>query len=570
MAEHGMGKAPEGVIVERRKVLQSALLGLGALAAFRPSVGWSATVPGPEILGGDEIRLSIAHRSLTIGGRPGHGVLINGSLPGPLLRLREGRRVRLLVANALHEDTSIHWHGLLVPFQFDGVPGVSFPGIRPGETFAYEFTPSQAGTYWYHSHSGMQEQEGTYGAIVIDPAGTDPVASDREHVIVLSDWSPLHGHALMRKLKQDTEYFNYQRQTVAGLLAGHDQKLKDRLDWGRMRMEPTDISDVTGATYSYLLNGQVSAQNWTALFTAGERVRLRVVNASSMTNFNFRLPGLAMSVVQADGQNVRPVKVDELQIAVAETYDVIVEPTGDLAYAIVAEAVDRSGMASGTLAPRMGMKPVLPALRRRPLLGMVDMGMEMDMSDGATMDMSMRNPANAPGVPLNPGVATLAPMATNRTKEPGLGLADAGHRVLNYGDLVALSPNPDPRPPERKITIHLTGNMESYVWAFDGVKYSDGAPPLSFGKDERVRVTLINDTMMSHPIHLHGHFFELVTGKGDRAPRKHTVNVQPGGKVVFDATMDAPGDWAFHCHMQFHMHAGMFRVVTVRPLGEAA
>ncbi|QNA85517.1 copper resistance system multicopper oxidase [Sphingomonas sp. So64.6b] len=569
MANFDTASVPRPLILARRTLLRSAL-GIGAVVAFRPSSGWSATPSSSDVLSGDEIRLSIAHRPLTIGGRRGHGVLINGSLPGPLIRLREGRPVRLVVSNGLQEDTSIHWHGLLVPFQFDGVPGVSFPGIRPGETFTYDFTPKQAGTYWYHSHSGMQEQEGTYGAIVIDPAGNDPVASDREHVIVLSDWSSLHGHALMRKLKQDTEYFNYQRQTITGLIAARDQKLRDRLDWGRMRMEPTDISDVTGATYSYLLNGQVSAQGWTGLFTAAERVRLRVINASSMTNFNFRLAGLAMTVVQSDGQNVRPVKVDELQIAVAETYDVIVEPAGDRAYAVVAEAVDRSGMVWGMLSPRIGMTPVVPTLRKRPILGMIDMGMDMGTSDGAAMDMSMRNPVNAPGVILNPGVATLAPMATNRTREPGVGLADVGHRVLNYGDLVALTPNPDPRPPERKITVHLTGNMESYVWAFDGVKFSDRAPPLAFKKDERVRVTLINDTMMSHPIHLHGHFFELVTGKGGHAPRKHTVNVQPGGKVVFDATMDAPGDWAFHCHMQFHMHAGMFRVVSVRPLEQGA
>ncbi len=557
--------------IDRRTLLGSAIAGLGGAALAGASPGWArggGIIPNaPVTLSGDRIDLSIDHAAVRIGEKSGHAVLVNGSLPAPLIRLREGQRIQLAVTNKLaDEDTSIHWHGLILPFQYDGVPGVSFPGIRPGETFLYEFPVAQAGTYWYHSHSGMQEQAGVYGAIVIDPAGADPVVTDREHVIVLSDWSALHAHAIMRKLKQQAGYFNDQRQTIGGLLAGRDQSLKDRLEWAKMRMDPTDISDVTGLTYSFLMNGLDAGGNWTGLFTPGQRVRLRIVNAASMTNFNFRLPGLRMTVVQADGLNVKPVPVDELQIAVAETYDVIVEPSADRAYTIVAEAVDRSGMARGTLAPRPGMTAPVPPLRERPVLGMIDMGMDMSGHADSEMDMSMRNPKNAPGVPMNAGVATLSPMPTNRTKEPGQGLNDVGHKVLTYADLASLERNPDVRPPSRKMTIHLTANMERYIWSFDGVKFSDGAPPLPFRKDERVRVTLINDTMMSHPIHLHGHFFELVTGKRDHAPRKHTVNVLPGGKVVFDVTMDAPGDWAFHCHMQFHMHGGMFRVVSVRPL----
>jgi FtsP/CotA-like multicopper oxidase with cupredoxin domain len=404
---------------------------------------------------------------------------------------------------------------------------------------------------------------------VIDPAGTDPIASDRQHVVMLSDHSRLPPHVLFRKLKQEPGYFNMQRQTLAGLLAGRDQGLKDRLDWGAMRMDPTDISDVTGSTYDYLVNGHGPRDNWTALFRPGERVRLRLVNASAMTIFNVRIPGLKMTVVQADGLDVRPVAVDELQITVAETYDVIVEPAEDRAYTIVGEAVDRSGMARATLAPRLGMVAEVPPLRRRPVADMTDMGMDMSAMEGFEMDMSMRNPANAPSVAMGPGVQTLSPMPKDRTGEPGQGLADAGHKVLVYRDLVARERNPDVRAPTRSIDIHLTGNMERYMWSFDGKTLSEARDPIPIRVGERVRVNLINDTMMAHPIHLHGHFFELVTGHGDHAPRKHTVNVAPGGLVSFDVT-GVEGDWAFHCHMLYHMHAGMMRVVQVRAEGGAA
>jgi CopA family copper-resistance protein len=644
-------------IIDRRQILRGAALAGGnlALSAYMPA--WAQTnsaglaTPLPTVTGND-ITLRIARQTMMIDGRASKAIGINGTVPAPLIRLREGQTVRLNVINDLNEDSSIHWHGLLVPPQYDGVPGISFPGIKARSSFLYEFPIKQNGTYWYHSHSGLQEQLGHYGPIVIDPADTDPVQSDREHVIVLSDHSPLSPETIFRDMKVDPGHFNYQRQTLAGLLSGKDQRFKDRIDWGRMRMDPTDISDATGPAYTYLVNGHGPRDNWTALFIPGQRVRLRVINASSMTTFNVRIPGLKLTIVQADGQNVMPVDVDEFQIGVAETYDAIVTPTDDRAYTLVGEAIDRSGLARATLAPRAGMAAEIPALRPRPLATMKDMGMDMsggDMSmmrgadstveknpsaklttpgvglaagtmpmggmtqggsamggmdhsamnhgamvsgDGAggmvgmdhrpmggqqggmgTMDMGsmkMRDFSKAPQVKKGPGVQTISPMPIDRTGEPGQGLADTGHKVLVYRDLMALARNPDVRAPERSLDIHLTGNMERFMWSFDGVKMSDTMEPIPFLQNERVRINLINDSMMGHPIHIHGHFFELVTGHGDHAPRKHTVIVQPGGKVTWDFTADALGDWAFHCHLLYHMHAGMMRTISVRPRGGAA
>ena len=602
-------------LMKRRELLRGALLGGGGLALSGLMPAWAQPVsrgiatPLPTVAGTD-IRLRVAHQMLRLDGREMHGVGINGTVPGPLIRLKEGTTVQLHVENGLDEETSIHWHGLLVPFQYDGVPGVSFPGIRPGATFTYEFPIVQAGTYWYHSHSGLQEQLGHYGPIVIDPAGPDPIAADREHVIVLSDHSPMHPHEIFTKLKMQGGYFNYQKQTIAGLLAGRDQPAGERAEWAKMRMDPTDVADVTGSTYTYLVNGYGPRDNWTALFRPDERVRLRVINASSMTTFNVRIPGLPLTIVQADGQNVRPVRVDEFQIGVAETYDLIVQPSDDRAYTLVGESVDRSGLARATLAPREGMAAAVPALRRRPLASMKDMGMggmdhgamnhaaggiagmdhsAMTHGDGAAMagmdhagmagagamagmahgsrgmQHSMRDLSLAPGVKDTPTVQTISPMPVDRMGEPGQGLEDVGHRVLTYKDLMAVTRNPDLRTPDRSLEIHLTGNMERYMWAFDGEKLNEVKHPIPFLKDERVRVTLVNDTMMGHPIHLHGHFFELVTGHGEYSPRKHTVMVQPGGKATFDVTTDAVGDWAFHCHLLYHMHAGMMQVVSVRP-----
>ncbi|SEJ35729.1 copper-resistance protein, CopA family [Sphingomonas sp. OV641] len=618
-------------VFDRRQLLRGAGLAGGSLAVSAYMPAWakpvSSGIAGPlPTVSGEDITLRIAHQTMVIDGRRSHAIGINGSVPAPLIRLREGQNVRLHVENALDEDSSIHWHGLILPFHMDGVPGVSFPGIKPRSTFTYEFPVRQSGTYWYHSHSGLQEQLGLYGPIVIDPSGADPIQADREHVIVLSDHSPMHPHLIFKKLKQQGGYFNFQKQTLAGLLAGKDQPAGERRRWGAMRMDPSDVADVTGSTYTYLVNGHGPQDNWTGLFRPGERVRLRLINASAMTTFNFRIPGLRMTVVQADGLSVQPVTVDEMQIAVAETYDVIVQPAEDRAYAMVGESVDRSGMARATLAPRPGMVAVVPPLRRRPLADMKDMGMGgMDHGSAGRMDHppqpgastpaapcapehaamghcspaaapvaddggkqhlqhlqgagdhgavgmnhSMRDFSVAPEVKKTPTVQTISPMPVDRMGEPGQGLEDVGHRVLLYTDLKAVERNPDVRAPDRALRIHLTGNMERYMWAFDGEKLSEVRKPIPFLQDERVRVTLVNDTMMGHPIHLHGHFFELVTGHGDHAPRKHTIQVQPGGTATFDVTTDAVGDWAFHCHMLYHMHAGMMQVVSVRPRGERA
>ncbi|WP_082462673.1 copper resistance system multicopper oxidase [Sphingobium sp. Leaf26] len=580
-------------LLQRRRFLKlggafAGSLGVGGLFPVWARSGTSGIVhasPASGVLTGNSIALHIGESHFSTGGRSGHAVTVNGTLPAPLLRLREGETVRIAVTNRLKEQTSIHWHGLLVPFQMDGVPGVSFPGIDPGETFVYEFPLIHSGTFWYHSHSGMQEAEGLFGPIVIDPAGLDPIACDREHVLVLSDWSPIHPHEQMRRLKMMGGYFNRQRQTLAGLLEGKDQSLSDRLAWGKMRMDATDISDVTGSTYSFLINGHGNSENWTGLFGAGERVRLRVINASSMTNFNFRIPGLPLTVVAADGNPVQPVETDEVQIAIAETYDFIVQPGTAESYGVIAEAIDRSGLVRATLAQRHGLVGETPKLRERPVLTMRDMGMDMDgmdMGEGGVIDlskpanssmsghsMSMRDPSVAPGVKMGPGVATLSPMPVDRLADRPTGLESVDHRVLTYADLRSSDPNPDIRVPSRQIDVHLTAAMERYMWSMDGEAMSENPAPIPFRLGERVRVNLINDTMMPHPVHIHGHFFELVSGEPGNRARKHTVNVLPGGKASFDLTADAEGDWAFHCHMLLHMHAGMMRVVTVRRDGAA-
>lgn len=597
--------------IDRRGLLRGAALSSGGLALGAWTPLGATTPDAMPVVSGDLIELRIARLNRTVDGRPTRAIGINGMSPAPLIRLREGQRARIRVTNDLDVDTSLHWHGLLVPFQYDGVPGISFPGIAPGQSFLYDFPVRQNGTYWYHSHSGGQEQTGLYGPIVIDSAAPDPVAYDREHVIVLSDHSRASPEAIFRRLKVQPGYYNFQRQTLAGLLAGRDQPAKDRAHWGAMRMDPADIADATGATYTYLVNGHGPADNWTGTFRAGERVRLRIVNASAMTTFNVRIPGLPLTIVQADGLNVAPVTVDEFQIGVAETYDAIVTPQ-DQAYTLVGESVDGSGMARATLSPRVGMVAPVPPLRPRPLATMTDMGMggmghdskpgapdptaeqnasarlatqpvaKVEATDHAAMnhgnamagmsDMQhgMRDFDTAPGVAKTPGVQTISPMPADRTGFPGQGLEDVGHRVLTYRQLRALERNPDVRAPGRQIDIHLTGNMERFMWGFDGKRMVDTHEPFAFALGERVRINLINDTMMAHPIHLHGHFFELVTGQGDHAPRKHTVIVQPGGIVSLDLTADAPGDWAFHCHMLYHMLAGMMRVVTVRAAGGAA
>ncbi len=610
-----------------------SFLGAGAaLAASALIPGWArSALADPRVamrgilpLSGNEYRLEIGRTPVIIEGRRGEAVTLNGQLPAPLLRWREGEEVILHVTNRLDETTSIHWHGILVPPTMDGVPGVAFPGIAPGETFTYRFRVRQSGTYWYHSHSGFQEQLGHYGPLIIDPAGPDPIAYDREYVLVLSDWTFLSPAWLFAKLKKNSDFDNFQKRTIADFFRdvkrrGLGDTVAERLMWGKMRMDPTDLADVTANTYRYLINGHGLADNWTALFRPGERVRLRIINAAAMTIFNFRIPGLPMTVVQADGQNVEPVTVDEFQIGVAETYDVIVEPRADRAFAIVAESIDRSGLVRATLAPRAGMEAEVPPLRERPLLGMKDMGMgdmhamsggddahgmgdrhtkSLDHADtqrtaghhdghaphgavasmsakagmgvnsmkgmpGTDMDMQAISPVRHDH-PKGVGVVNIARSPVNRLGEPGTGLENVGHRVLTYRDLKSVEPTRDRREPEREIFLHLTGNMERYMWSFDGRKFSEGAEPIVLHYGERVRLTLVNDTMMPHPIHLHGMFFELVNGHHPRQPRKHTVIVKPGEILSFDVTADEAGDWAFHCHLLYHMAAGMFRVVSVR------
>ena len=571
----------------RRAMLKGAV-GLGGLAAIP---AWARAMPhGPIRQGFDEVSgrvidLAVEQGAIEVAGRSGHAFAVNGSVPGPLVRLKEGEAVTLRVANHLAQDTSIHWHGLLLPFQFDGVPGVSFPGIKPGETFVYELPAlRQSGTYWWHSHSDLQEQTGHYGPIIIDPAGPDPVQADRDYVLLLSEFSPLHPHTIMAKLKKGEEYFNRQKTSWTDdyRLSGSDRRM-----WAGMRMMPTDIADVTGSTYTYLINGHAPEDSLEYLFSPGERVRLRIINGSAMSFFNIRIPGVRMSVVQADGKNVRPIEVDEFQIGTAETYDIVVEPTAE-AHTIVAEAMDRSGMAVATLTSRAGARAPVPSLRDPVLLTMTDMGHGgMDHSGGGHSNMGhapstggmdhgsmkMRDTSSVPpDVALGPGVDMVSANPADRMGDPGLGLDNVGHKVLTYRDLTALEPNDDPRKPSRHMQIHLTGNMERYMWSFDGRKFNAVADqPIRFAYNERVRVKLVNDTMMAHPIHLHGHFFELVNG-ADRMhqPQKHTVIVQPGGSATFDLTADEPGDWAFHCHLLYHMHAGMFQVVTVAsPDGEA-
>jgi len=533
---------------------------------------------------------------------------VNGQLPAPLLRWREGDDITLRVTNHMKVDTSIHWHGILLPFQMDGVPGVTFPGIKPGETFTYQFPLLQSGTYWYHSHSGLQEQQGHYGPIVIEPKNTDPVTYDREYVVLLSDWTFEDPHRVFAKLKKNSDNYNFQQRTVRDFVTdaktrGLGSALGDRRMWGTMRMNPTDIADVTGATYTYLINGHGPQDNWTGLFVPGERVRLRFVNASSMSIFNVRIPGLPMTVVQADGLNVQPVETDEFQVGVAETYDVVVTPQKHQAYTLMAESNDRSGYARGTLTPDKSLSAAVPPLRPRPTLTMKDMAMdhgemghgemnhgemghgEMDHSqmqhgemDHSKMDHAqMGHKMSATAKPQEhnhargPGVVGLAMNPTNRLAERPNGLQDAPHRVLVYTDLKSLTPNPDTRAPQRELELHMTSNMERYMWSFDGVKFSEVDGPIIFYKGERLRLNLVNDTMMPHPIHLHGMFFDVVTTDAPDAvdvdpahkPRKHTIVVKPGEKLAVDITAEALGDWAFHCHLLYHMHAGMMRVVSV-------
>lgn len=585
----------------RRRFIKSAAGTVSALALAKIAPVWAYPLGrsyGDVIRADNAVDLHIRRENLNVGGRLGRPITINGSMPGPLIRLKEGQRARLNVTNGLDEDTSIHWHGIILPENMDGVPGVSFPGIRPGETFHYEYDVQQSGTYWYHSHSGLQEQLGHLGPLVIDPADGD-IGADREHMIILSDWTFEDPHEVFRNLTVAEGYYNYQQRTLSDTLAdirrqGLAKTWKERSMWNQMRMSARDLLDVTGSTYTYLMNGRDNATNWTALYKPGEKIRLRIINGSAMSFFDFRIPGLEMTVVSADGQPVKPVTVDEFRIGVAEVYDVIVTPKSDRPYTLFAESMDRSGYVRGTLATILGQEAAVPELRPVPERGMTAMGMTHEMSRD-TGDMNMPSSADESGMAGHhdmhqghggnmgetqqrssapdlgiehapgghgPAAAMVARNPVSRLNEPGVGLEDVSHRVLVYGDLIGAHPWPDEREPERDIELHLTGNMEKYMWSFDGVKYTEVDGPVEFRHGERLRLIMVNDTMMDHPIHLHGMWMELENGQYPR-PRKHTISLKPSEVVSLQISADAPGSWAFHCHLLYHMKAGMFRVVRV-------
>jgi CopA family copper-resistance protein len=566
------------------------------------------------MLRGSEFELRVGAHPVNLTGTPGIGTLVNGSLPAPTLRWREGDTVTVQVHNALTEPTSIHWHGILLPANMDGVPGLSFRGIPPGETFRYRFDVRQSGTYWYHTHSGFQEQTGLYGALIIDPLEPEPFAYQRDHVVILSDWSDLSPEHIYGLLKKQSDYFNYNRPTLADFkrrarAIGFRAALAERAAWGRMRMDPSDLADVSGYAYTYLMNGATPADNWTGLFEPGERVRLRFINGSAMSYFDVRIPGLSMTVVAADGQNVHPVTVDEFRIGVAEVLDVIVQPAGADAFTIFAQSMDRTGYARGTLASRLGLSAPVPELDRIVYLTMADMGhggmshggdataidhaamghaMASAASDSTSADHAAHSmPSTSAGVdhsahvvdstgrmvsmqshPLselgNPGVDMQTMTPTARLDDPGVGLRANGRRVLTYADLRTLSVDPDGREPGRTVELHLTGHMGRYMWSFDGVRFSD-AEPIRLRHGERIRLVLVNDTMMEHPIHLHGLWSDLENEAGDFQLRKHTISMPPGTRRSYRVTADALGRWAYHCHLLYHMEAGMFREMRVEP-----
>ncbi|MDR7193328.1 copper resistance system multicopper oxidase [Luteimonas terrae] len=605
--------ADDGVAPSRRRFVQGLALGgiAAAGAGLWPRASWALQSPTSRVLAGTDFDLVVGETLVNFTGRTRPAATINGSLPAPILRWREGTTVDLRVRNALPagsiygDMTSIHWHGILLPSNMDGVPGLSFDGIHRGETFQYRFDVRQGGTYWYHSHSGFQEQAGMYGALIIDPIEPEPFAFDRDYVVLLTDWTDLPPQALFARLKKMAEHDNYYKRTLGDFVRdareeGLRATLAERRGWGQMRMTPTDISDVNAHTYTYLMNGTTSPGNWTALFRSGEKVRLRFINGSAMTYFDVRIPGLKMTVVAADGQYVHPVSVDEFRIAVAETFDVIVEPSGQDAYTIFAQDMGRTGFVSGTLAVREGLRTPVPDVDARPILTMDDMGhggmhggghaghgagqgsapdhaamghgVDHAAMDHASMQHAARGHGENHGASAmqahpdsernNPLVdmQTMAP--THRLDDPGIGLRDNGRTVLTYGMMRSLFDDPDGRAPGREIELHLTGHMEKFAWSFDGIKFAD-AEPLRLNYGERLRVVLVNDTMMTHPIHLHGMWSDVEDAQGNFQLRKHTVDMPPGSKRSYRVRADALGRWAYHCHLLYHMEAGMFREVQV-------
>ena len=588
-------------VVSRRRFVQG--LGFAGLVAgtglwrLPAAQARQVSFPVPELRGATQ-HLHIGELPVNFTGKARTAITVNQSLPAPVLRWREGETVNLHVHNALRDDmTSIHWHGLLLPANMDGVPGLSFDGIAPGQAYHYRFELRQNGTYWYHSHSLFQEQAGLYGAIVIDPIAPPPYRFDREHVLLLSDWTDLDGAALYRRMKKMAMHDNTYQQTLGDLVRdarrdGLRATLAERAMWARMRMTPTDISDINANTYTYLLNGHTPSANWTGLFRPGERVLLRLINGSAMTHFDIRIPGLKLTVVAADGQYVHPVSVDELRIATAETFDVIVEPTGQDAFTVFAQDMGRTGFACGTLATRPGLAAVVPALDRRPLLSMGDMAHDHGGSHGShampadphaghaghampsdphaghaghavmasVAGKAVSHPASETGSPL---VDMQSSPTGPRLEDPGIGLRDNGRRVLAYADLHSLFDDPDGREPGREIELHLTGHMEKFAWNFDGIPFA-GAEPIALKYGERMRFVLVNDTMMTHPIHLHGVWSDLEDADGNFQVRKHTIDMPPGTRRSFRVRADALGRWAFHCHLLYHMEAGMMREVRIQ------
>ncbi len=564
-----------------------ASAGAGGLA-------WAAMRP-PAELSGTDFHLQIGAREVSFTGRRRTATAVNGQIPAPLLRWREGDTVTLRVTNRLPVPTSIHWHGVLVPSDMDGVPGLSFAGIAPGETFAYRFRVHQSGTYWYHSHSGFQEQTGLYGPIVIEPRGGAPRRAERDYTVLLSDWTDTDPERLYRLLKVDSEYFNFGRRTLGDFFSdarkeGLRRALDDRLMWGRMRMDPRDLADVSGYAYTYLMNGATPADNWTGLYRRGERVRLRFINGSAMSFFDVRIPGLDLKVIAADGQDVEPVTVEEFRFGSGEVLDVIVEPRDDRAYTIFAQSLDRSGYARGTLAPRPGLQAQVPPLDPRPLLARVDMGMaeRMPAMDGAAIGAGegaggmgrmsgmggMRGMSGMSGMSGMKGMSGAGGMSgmgamggmslSMRLDDPGVGLRGNGRRVLTYADLHTLGGPIDRREASREIEVRLTGDMRRFIWSLDDRKFSQ-SEPLRLDYGERVRLTLVNETMMNHPMHLHGLWSEVLSAQGEFLVRKQTVTVQPGQRIAYDVSANALGRWAYHCHLLYHMAAGMFREVLVGP-----
>ncbi|BCD67265.1 copper resistance system multicopper oxidase [Nitratiruptor sp. YY09-18] len=524
-------------------------------------------------LSGNVFHLTINKTLVNVTGSPSIATTVNGMLQGPTLRWREGDMVTIHVTNYLDEPSSIHWHGIILPYQMDGVPGISFDGIAPGETFTYTFKVQQSGTFWYHSHSGFQEQTGVYGAIVIEPKEKEPFTYDREYVVLLSDYSDEKPATIYRKLKIASDYYNFNQRTVGDFFAevkekGFWEAWQARKMWNQMRMSDRDLSDVTGYTYTFLMNGHSPSKPFQALYRAGERVRLRFINAAAMTFFDVRIPGLKMRVVAADGNNVQPVEVDEIRLGVAETYDVIVEPKNSQAYAIFAQAMDRSGYALGNLTTNPNIYAKVPKLDQPQPLTMADMGMGMHMADMKKMPMkhnkyALKKPVPITQLPMRWGVGTTmrAKNPQYRLDDPGVGLRNNGRRVLTYADLRSLRSTKDDKYPDREIILHLTGNMERYMWSINGIPYHE-ADPIRFRYGERVRITYINDTMMNHPMHLHGLWSDLETGDENHLVRKHTIISQPGSKISFRVTVDAKGAWAYHCHLLYHMK-DMFRKVVV-------